>query len=383
MRLCIDASNLRSGGGVTHLIELLRHGDPTASGFEKVIVWGSQATLAQLESRPWLDLRWLPVMERSFLRRAVWQHRELGRLVQQEAPALLFVPGGSFSTTYRPVVTMSRNMLPFEMGEVSRYGWTGFRLKLELLRRTQTRSLRGATGRIFLTDYARDRIEGMIGPFAGHTATVPHGVDQRFFMPLRAPRPLTACSEVEPFRFIYVSTIDRYKYQPEVAQAIATLRAEGLPVTLDLVGGDYPPALAELRRTLQRLDPEARFIRYRGPVPYRALHESYAQADAAIFASGCENMPNTLLEKMAAGLPVLSSDRGPMPSMLGDAGIYFDPASPASLADAARRLMTDDVLRGRLAAMGQARAAQYSWVRCAEATFGFLARVAGQIASGA
>jgi glycosyltransferase involved in cell wall biosynthesis len=361
---------------VTHLIELLRHADPIAFGFDKVIVWGSRETLAQLEARPWLDKRWSAVMERNFVLRAFWQRFSLGRLTQLEAPALLFVPGGSFSTGYRPVVTMSRNMLPFEPLEVRRYGWVPFRIKLELLRWTQTRSLRQASGRIFLTEYARSRIETAVGPFQGQTATIPHGVDQRFIMTPRVPRPVSDCSEADPFRFVYVSTIDVYKYQSVVAEAIATLRAEGLPVALDLVGGVYPPALSDLRSTLQRVDRDARFIRYLGQVPYKALHECYERADAAIFASGCENMPNTLLEKMAAGLPTVCARRGPMPSMLGDAGLYFDPSSASDLADALRRLIADDGLRARLAALGHVRAAQYSWSRCAEETFAFLGRVA-------
>ena len=45
MRLGIDASNIRAGGGVTHLVELLRAVDRLAYGFSQVIVWGGQGTL--------------------------------------------------------------------------------------------------------------------------------------------------------------------------------------------------------------------------------------------------------------------------------------------------------------------------------------------------
>ena len=50
MILGIDAGNIRAGGGVTHLVELLRAARPQAHGFERVIVWSSAATLAQLRS---------------------------------------------------------------------------------------------------------------------------------------------------------------------------------------------------------------------------------------------------------------------------------------------------------------------------------------------
>jgi glycosyltransferase involved in cell wall biosynthesis len=327
MRLCIDASNIRAGGGVTHLLELLRHGDPVAAGFDEVHLWAPRATLARIGDRTWLHKRWLPVLEAGYLRRALWQRMSLATLARADRCALLFAPGGSFSTSFRPVVTMSRNMLPFEAHEVRRYGFTAYRLKLELLRRVQSSSLRKADARIFLTQFAHDRITQAIGPFTGHTRIVPHGVDERFVLPPRPPRALSDCNEASPLRLLYVSTIDLYKHQAEIARAVATLHAAGLPLTLDLVGGAgaYPPALAPLQSTLRALDPQARFLRYHGAVPYEQLAVHYRAADIAVFASSCENMPNTLLEMMAASLPIACAARGPMPEVLGDAGLYFDP----------------------------------------------------------
>ena len=78
MRLVIDASNIRGGGGVTHLVELLRAANPAVHGFDQVVVWASQATLARLEDRPWLVKRTDPLLESHYLRRALWQRNRLG-----------------------------------------------------------------------------------------------------------------------------------------------------------------------------------------------------------------------------------------------------------------------------------------------------------------
>jgi len=80
---------------------------------------------------------------------------------------------------------------------------------------------------------------------------------------------------------------------------------------------------------------------------------------------------------MAAGLPIACSDRGPMPEILGDGGVYFDPENAESISDAILALTTSVELRERTARTAQARARQYSWVRCADETFGFLGRIAG------
>ena len=95
-----------------------------------------------------------------------------------------------------------------------------------------------------------------------------------------------------------------YKHQWHVAEAVANLRRAGVPVVLeDLLGPAYPAALRRLQKALKRVDPHGDCITYHGPKSYSGLHTWYHQADAFVFASSCENMPNILLEAMAAGLP--------------------------------------------------------------------------------
>jgi glycosyltransferase involved in cell wall biosynthesis len=89
-------------------------------------------------------------------------------------------------------------------------------------------------------------------------------------------------------------------------------------------------------------------------------------------------MPNILLETMAAGLPIAASNMGPMPEVLGDAGVYFDPTKPTEIATAIETLLNDPELRIMNATNSYERVQQFSWQRCAEETFAFLARIAQQ-----
>jgi glycosyltransferase involved in cell wall biosynthesis len=84
-------------------------------------------------------------------------------------------------------------------------------------------------------------------------------------------------------------------------------------------------------------------------------------------------MPNVLLEGMAAGLPIACSDRGPMPEVLGGAGVTFDPERPEDIARALRTLAEDDALRRRCAEAASERARLFSWQRCARETLAFIA----------
>jgi glycosyltransferase involved in cell wall biosynthesis len=64
-----------------------------------------------------------------------------------------------------------------------------------------------------------------------------------------------------------------------------------------------------------------------------------------------------------------------MPEILGDAGRYFDPEDPATLAAALRELIDSPALRERLACSARERVRSLSWERCARDTFVFLAEV--------
>ena len=372
----IDATNLRGGGGVTHLAELLLAVQPAKHGIDRVVVWSGTNTLKLIETRPWLSKRNPPALDKGLLQRTFWQRYRLSQAARDEGCDVLFVPGGSFAGNFHPVVSMSQNLLPFEMHELRRYGWTLFTLKLLLLRLTQSRSFQSTEGVVFLTEYARDVVLRVTGKQRGQTCIVPHGLNPRFNKVPKLQRAIAEYDDGNPYHVLYVSIIDQYKHQWRVVEAVAALRKQGLPIVLDLVGSAYPAALKRLNQTINCLDAERRWVHYHGAIPFKELHLSYAQADLGLFASSCENMPNILLETMASGLPIACSNRGPMPEVLGDSGVYFDPVQSADIARALRELIDSPELRSQLAAASHQRSQQYSWQRCADETFEFLATVA-------
>lgn len=313
------------------------------------------------------------MLDGSLPRRLLWQQTRLSRAARDARIDVLFVPGGSYRGTFRPFVAMCRNLLPFEPSERRRYGLSITHLRLAMLERVQGKTFVDAGGTIFLTDYAKKAVLAKIGSLKGQTAMIPHGVSDELRLAPRPQLPISANTAERPFRLLYVSVIDVYKSQGAVAEAVAEVRRRGYPVTIDFVGPAYPPALQRLRETLQRLDPAGEFIRYRGPAAGDDLVSAYHGADGFVFASTCENMPNILIESMAAGLPIACSNRGPMPEIVGDgAGAFFDPDDPGSISDALVTLLDDAALRARSAAHAYERAAKFSWSACTRATFAFL-----------
>jgi len=378
LHLGIDATNIRQGGGITHLSQLLQAGDPVAAGIGRVTVLANQATAATLPVRPWLSKVSSPWMDASLPRRMLGQQFQLPHAIKAAGCDVFFSPGGTLPAwSPVPAVTMSQNMLPFEPVEAARFGrWSLIRLKMRLLRYSQSRSFRRAAGLIFLTEYAHTSVTNALGSVDCFKALIPHGIEQRFLQKPRLQRLLADCTAANPFRVLYVSILMPYKHHVEVARAARLLRDEGVPIEMRFVGASWGDYGRQFRALLDELDPRNEFLLWSGAEPFEALHCFYQNADAFVFGSSCENLPNILIEAMAAGLPIASSDRGPMPEVLGDAGVYFDPEVPSSIAEALRRLANDDLLRSRLAELAWNKAQAYSWERCARDTFEFIAQVA-------
>ena len=370
----IDASNIRAGGGITHLVQTLAAAEPARAGVHLVRVWAGRDTLACLPERTWLEPVHVPVLDRHAAARAFWQYAVLPR-VARRACDVLFAPGGRIGFATVPTVVVSQNMLPFEPNESARYGRLGTAaLRFRALRVSQGDSFQRADGVIFLTRYARDAITSQLRRPPRLSAIIPHGIEERFRREPPAQAPLSSFTRERPFRWLYVSVLGPYKHHDAIAAAVARLRRRGLPVELDLIGppGDEP-SNRRLREALAREDPDGTFIRWRGAMPHRKLHEAYFAADGFVFASSCENMPNILIEAMASGLPIACSNRGPMPEVLQEAGGYFDPERIDSVTSALYGLLSDETKRARIALRAHALAAEFTWKRTASETFAFLA----------
>ena len=101
----------------------------------------------------------------------------------------------------------------------------------------------------------------------------------------------------------------------------------------------------------------------------------YSKVDMFVFPSTCETFGISLLEAMTAGLPIASSDRGPMPEVLKDAGLYFTPESVTSIKNCLRYMIGNPDLLQSVVAKAKQYSQAYNWKKCADETFAFLSSV--------
>lgn len=375
MIVAIDLHNIRDGGGVNYIRNLLTEASPELDRFSQVHLFGAPRLLESYPDRPWIVKHGHPELDRSLPHRLRFVRNRLPRLLREIGCDVLYSPGGLQFGGFRPRVTISRNMMPFRPQFWRMYPrFSKDRLRLRLLRRLNAATFRHADGVIFLSETARDVISRFVGRPMKRVAVIPHGVNHDRFKALKqrdieGPKDRTA-------RLIYPSRLEPYKHQVEVVQAMARLRADFPDLELRLCGPANPAYQAEFEAARAAADPAGQRLIYLGEVANASLPELYAESDLLLFASSCENLPNILIEAMACGIPICSSDRSPMPEIAKDACLYFDPTDPDSIAAAVRAALADWPATLARALRGLEYAEAYSWAKTARRTFAFLAEVA-------
>jgi len=372
MVIGIDAANLRQGGGVTHLIELLRAAEPEKYEIQKVVVWGSKKLLYSIENRPWIEKIYDIALDKGFLSRIFWQRFELSKKAKNAECDVLFIPGGSYTGTYRPYVTMCRNLQVFETYETNREGLSILWFKLKLLKFVQSRTFRESSGLIYISEYAHDYLRQYYPILLKNTTDrlIAHGT-----LPVQTSITHQTSKLPNQLHLLYVSNVKQYKHHWNLIDAVGQLRREGFDLMLDLVGGGDSSALRRMFKAIKRNIDQGDFVLYHGHLSHSETLKRYLLADLFVYPSSCENLPNILVEAMTAGLPIASSDRGPMPEVLKDAGLYFNPESVTSIKNCLRYMIENPNLRQRLGAKAKQYSQTYSWKKCADETFSFLRSV--------
>lgn len=372
----IDAANLRGGGTRTHLIEILSALENIDHPINKIFVWGSSETLNHLPVADFLIKKNPPALNRGLLSRSLWQRFQLAENARKEGCDVLFVPGGAYAGDFHPVVTMSRNMLPFQMDEALRYGASIYTLKLFVLRLVQIRSFRNSEGIIFLTKFAKNEVLKAAINLNAQLRIISHGLNSKFYHPPQKQNIISKFDKKNPFNIVYVSRVEPYKHQEKVIRAVWELRKKNnWPLALDLFGPSNNKYRSSLANLINKIDPGGRWVKYNDEIDHKDLPNIYRNANLGVFASSCENLPNILIEMMGSGLPIACSNKGPMPEVLGNGGVYFNPTNVFDIESAIQKLIKSPELRAKIANTSFLRANQYTWSDCADKTFRFLTDV--------
>ncbi len=186
------------------------------------------------------------------------------------------------------------------------------------------------------------------------------------FRPLNLPK-----STGTPY-FLYIGRHDPYKNLHRVIHAFAALNI--CPEYELWIAGPkdqrYTPQLQTQVEELG-LTHQVKFLNY---VPYDQLPTMINQAIALVFPTLWEGFGLPVLEAMACGTPVITSNLSSLPEVAGDAAILVNPYNTHEITEAMQAVATDSTLRSRLSTLGIKRASQFSWAKTGQVTVEVLQR---------
>ena len=164
-------------------------------------------------------------------------------------------------------------------------------------------------------------------------------------------------------RFVlYAGNIKPHKNLERLIEAFHAVRRGPLEQVKLLIIGDEISKYATLRRAVHRLKLH-KHVRFLGFVPDKTLACLYRLASVFVFPSLYEGFGLPPLEAMASGTPVITSNVSSLPEVVGDAALLIDPYDPGAIADAMRRVLTEEGLASEMRVRGFMRVRHFSWER--------------------
>lgn len=243
------------------------------------------------------------------------------------------------------------------------------------------RGLRLAARVLTVSEFVKNKILAYCGGApspAPKIRVVPNGVGEEFH-PAAGPRtipPLVRKHGIDRY-LLYVGALATHKNFRGLLEGYALLRRK-LPAPPRLVvAGQRNPGLSDPARIVRAYGLDGAVL-LPGYVPDAELPALYRGAEAFVFPSLHEGFGLPVVEAMACGTPVLSSNVGAIPEVARDAALLVDPADPAAIQEGLAKILTDQALRNALIERGLIRVKEFSWRKIAEEICGVYETVHGE-----
>jgi glycosyltransferase involved in cell wall biosynthesis len=317
----------------------------------------------------------VPERFRPPVKNILWHQSRLPALARQHRLDVLHVPSYRRLLWRRPcpLVATIHDLAPFRVAK--KYDWK----RMLYGRLVVPRLARRQDAVIAVSETTARDIAGYFRLPPGRVTPILNGLDHDRFFPGDRAQSLAAvakeCGLTRPF-FLYVARLEHpAKNHLSLISAFERFKAAThSDWQLAFGGSDWHGA--DVIHDAIRRSPCAADIRCLGFVPETQLPDLYRAAEVFVYPSLFEGFGLPPLEAMACGCPVISSTRGSLGEVVGDAAALVEPDDVPALALQLESLATHDVIRNRLRAAGLARAAKFDWTRTAAETLKVYRRAA-------
>jgi glycosyltransferase involved in cell wall biosynthesis len=237
-------------------------------------------------------------------------------------------------------------------------------------------SVRRAARVITPSEFTRRDLEARYGVAPDRIRVTWNGVSESFRpLPETAIRAVLTRYGLEPGFIFSVGRLNRRKNLGTLLRALAVLRTQDRADLSLVIAGKVDYGVDELVRGFRESGRASR-VHWVGAIPDGDLPAFYAGATCFVYPSLFEGFGLPLVEAMASGCPVVSSNRTACPEVVGTAGLLVDPEDVAGIAEAIGRVVDDEALRADLRDRGLARSRLFTWEESARRTLAVLREAA-------
>jgi len=365
LRVGIDATaipSLRAGAGnyIFNLVQALAKVDRD----NHYVIFAKPQHIAEFSiSQPNFRLAAINGVKRRFSR-LLWEQFMLPRLVQGYQLDVLHSPHYTM-----PIFNLACSVVTFHDMTFFLYPEMHGTLKRVFFRQMIRVSSKRADKIIAVSESTRKDILNLLNVTARKVHTVPEAASGDYRLIHNRDKVNRVCTKygLQTGRFfLYVGTLEPRKNVPTLLRAYSCLVSRGIHDPLVIVG-KKGWMFGDIFATVKTLKLEDKVV-FTGYVPDEDLPYLYNGARLFVYPSLYEGFGLPVLEAMACGTPVITSNVSSMPEVVGDAGLLIDPRDHTQLAQAIELIITNDDLSKLLRERGLQRAAQFSWERTARET---------------
>lgn len=375
----INITSAVAGGGITYLKNLIKQ----LSILDKknqYFIYSTTNVIKELspyvnletsQNFNWVDCK-VPAL--SPIVRVFWEQFILPSVLKKSKIDILFSPaniGMVFSST--PFILMVRNMAVFDDDFIK--SETNYqKLRLKLLQILTLLSIKRAKKVIFISKTAQNTVCERYNINQSKTVLIYHGKKENHGFEFNASQINDIKNIYNLDKYIlYVSNIYKYKNIYELFLAFIKIKDKiNSDIQLVVAGINFDDTYYKKLEALITTHQIAHRIRLIGHVSNDHLPLLYANTQLFVYPSTIENCPNILIEAMASGAAIVSSNINPMPEICEDAALYFDPNNPDDIADKMLKMLESDVLRNYFSKKALERATYFCWEKTAKNTLAVL-----------
>ena len=359
--LHIDASRLKSGGGVLHLTKLLEH--EKYSNFEKIIVHTYENSEFKKFNNDRIAIKSHPYINKNIFYQIYWQRYILPQHISNNE--LLFTIDSTSFCRHKKNIVLNQDIIGFQEGS---YSFFSFKNKVlsYLKYHVAKNAMKKSMANIFTTKYAVDQVVKRIGPISNPNV-IPHGIDSEYLK-----RKTNYDISQNSLKIVYVSSILDYKNHKYLLSAINNLPTEKKVSTYFIGEGD--PSLIKKLKAQSENNKGNKFY-FLGFLDRDKVYSLTKNCDIAVFLSSVECFGITLLEYMRIGMPIICSNESSMFETIENGGLLVNPRDEASITEAIKDFELNQNKRLSFGEKAYNVSLKYSWESTAEKTYALLNQI--------